>query len=218
MKYSTFRGLLQLVFFCSTTLAFSQKKILLPHKLSFGLHVVNLEDTKFAVDYFKIDYSKHITRHSSLATSVGFISYFKENSSKYFPEFNLPEEQDKGFSQDNVQQSMIMANINYQYNFEFLKRSELIVSLGPTVAYAIEVYSSGGSSEYIRKNDGTSEYQYTNYSSFEKQSDIGLNALLGYNYHINKKIDLGMVVNFQKYLLNNVSYVYAAGINVGYRF
>ncbi|WP_299289743.1 hypothetical protein [uncultured Mucilaginibacter sp.] len=188
------------------------------NNLQIGFHLMNIEDDKFALDYLKIEYQKDISKYSAFSTSFGFAAYTKYSSSKFFPSLHLPEEDIKRFNQSNNQSSLFMFNVNYVYNIYPFKRGNFVVKAGPTVSYLIEVRDTDGFSQIGFKPDGSYVYEYTNYSTFKKSYDYGINFILGYNFDLSKKFNLITYVNYQKYLQNVNPYIYALGVEVGYKF
>lgn len=188
------------------------------NNLQMGLHLMNLEDDKFALDYLKVEYQKDISRHSAFTTSIGFASYTKHYNSKLYPDLDLPEEREEGFVKDNNHSSLIMFNVNYAYRFYPFKRGNMIVKVGPTVSYLIETRFFSGSAQIGFRPDGTYAYQYSSYSLFQKSYDYGINFVVGYNVDLSKKVNMVTYMNHQKYLGNINPYVYALGVGVGYKF
>lgn len=188
------------------------------NNLQMGFHLMNLEDDKFALDYLKVEYQKDVSKHSAFSTSFGLAAYTKYLNTKFFPSFHLPEEDVKGFNQSNNQSSLFMFNVNYVYNIYPFKRGNIVVKVGPTVSYLLEARDYTGFSEIGVRPDGSYVYEYTNYSNFSKRYDYGINFVIGYNFDLSKKFDLVTYVNHQKYLGNVNPYVYALGVEVGYKF
>ena len=188
------------------------------NNLQMGFHLMNLEDDKFALDYLKIEYQKDMSKHSAFSTSFGFAAYTKYSNTKFFPSFNLQEEDVKGFNQSNNQSSLFMFNVNYVYNLYPFKKGNFVVKVGPTVSYLIEARDFSGFSQIGFKPDGSYVYEYTNYSNFSKRYDYGINFVVGYNIDLSKKFNLTTYINHQKYLGNINPYVYALGVEFGYKF
>jgi len=212
-----------LLFFCNSIIsAQSTDKNSIPNKtannLQVGFHLMNIEDDKFALDYLKLEYQRDLTRHSSFSSSIGFAAYTKHWYSKFFPSLHLPEEDIRGFRQDNNQSSLIIFNVNYVYQVLFSKKGNFVIKLGPTVSYLLETRNFGGRAQSAYTPNGTAVYQYTNYSSFMKGFDYGINYVVGYNFNLNRKFNLVTYINHQKYLGNVNPYVYAAGVEIGYKF
>ncbi len=214
--------LLLLLAFYSFLMAQSTDKSSIPNKtannLQVGFHLMNIEDNKFALDYLKLEYQRDLTRHSSFSSSIGFAAYTKQSYSRLFPSLHLPEENVQGFDQNNNQSSLVIFNINYVYNVLFTKRGNFVVKIGPTVSYLLEARNHSAFSQIGFRPDGSAVYQYTNYSSFVKSYDYGINFVLGYNFNISKKFNLVTYLNHQKYLGNVNPYVYAVGVEIGYKF
>jgi len=188
------------------------------NNLQVGFHLMNLEDDKFALDYLKMEYQKGISKHSAFSTSFGFAAYTKYAYSRFFSSLHLPEEDVKGFNQSNNHSSLFMFNVNYVYNIFPFKRGNLVVKIGPTVGYLIEARDYSGYSDIGIRPDGSYVYQYTNYSNFSKRYDYGINFVVGYNVDLSKKFNLVTYINHQKYLGNVNPYVYALGVEIGYKF
>jgi len=188
------------------------------NNLQMGFHLMNLEDDKFALDYLKVEYQKDVSKHSAFSTSIGFAAYTKYANSRFFSSLHLPEEDIKGFNESNNQSSLVIFNINYVYNIYPFTKGNFVIKVGPTLSYLIEARNSGGFSEIGFRPDGTYVYEYTNYTEFKKRYDYGINFVVGYNFDLSKKFNLITYINHQKYLGNVNPYVYALGVEVGYKF
>jgi hypothetical protein len=182
--------------------------------LHFGAHYFNIEDEKFALDFFNIGYQKDLNKRFNWDTNLGFINYGRANKSSIISENNFIINPEDNFFYNNNNTSMICLNTRIGYSFIANKQMKLGLAMGVTVVMAKESRFLTGVSSY---NPNSGFITSSSYNIYETKFDNGLAPKLYYERIINNKISLEGAAEIYFHLRNEVSYIYALGLRVNYQ-
>jgi hypothetical protein len=203
------RKLFILLFFISI-LSYSLKAQKI-ESLHFGLHYFNIEDDKFSVDFINIGYQRNFKKNWLWDTSLGYISYSRENLESYNAYF-ITSLDNPTFNAFN-QTSIIALNSRIGYILSRQKKSNFGLAVGVTTVYKVEDYFATSVSFY---NPNTNRSTYSSYTTYHKAFDIGWTPKLFLERKINDSFSLEGAAEIYFHLRNEVSYIYALGLRVNY--
>lgn len=181
--------------------------------LHVGFHYFNLEDEKFTLDFINIGYQKDLSKRFNWDTSLGFISYSREDKSVIIRNNDPNIDQSKNFFTDINQTSILAFNSRIGYSFVKKPKKKIGLAVGLTTVYAIENRYMGGNSFY---NPNTGFLSSTSYVTYDKNFDIGWTPKLYYERKINSNFSIEGAAEIYFHLRNEVAYIYALGLRLNY--
>ena len=181
--------------------------------LHVGFHYFNLEDEKFALDFINIGYQKDLSKRFNWDTSLGFISYSREDKSVIIRNNDPNIDQSKNFFTDINQTSILAFNSRIGYSFINKPKKKIGFAIGLSTVYAIENRFLAGNSFY---NPKTGFLSSTSYVTYDKNFDIGWTPKLYYERKINSNFSIEGAAEIYFHLRNEVAYIYALGLRLNY--
>jgi hypothetical protein len=181
--------------------------------LHVGIHYFEIEDAKFALDFINIGYQKELSKRFIWDTSLGFISYSREEKSIIIRNNDPNIDQSKNFFTDINQTSVLAFNSRIGYSFVKKPKKKIGLAVGLTTVYAIENRYMGGNSFY---NPNTGFLSSTSYVTYDKNFDIGWTPKLYYERKINSNFSVEGAAEIYFHLRNMVPYIYALGLRLNY--
>jgi hypothetical protein len=198
-----------IILFAFISISYGQKK----SSLHLGIHYFNLEDEKFALDFINIGYQKEFTKRFNWDTSLGFISYSRQDKSFIHPYTDVIITDPNAYFDDFNQTSILAFNSRIGYSIIKKKKFNMGLALGITTVYAIESRYSTGNSFY---NPNTNFISYTSYAQYSNAFDIGWTPKLFVERKINSSLGIEAAAEIYFHLRNEVAYIYALGLRVNY--
>jgi hypothetical protein len=198
-----------IILFAFISISYGQKK----SSLHLGIHYFNLEDEKFALDFINIGYQKEFAKRLNWDTSLGFISYSRQDKNFIKPYADVIINDPNAYFDDFNQTSILAFNSRIGYSIIKKKKFNMGLALGITTVYAIESRFSTGNSFY---NPNTNFISYTSYAEYNKAFDIGWTPKFFVERKINSSLGIEAAAEIYFHLRNEVSYIYALGLRVNY--
>ena len=181
--------------------------------LQVGIHYFEIEDAKFALDFINIGYQKELSKRFIWDTSLGSISYSREENFIIIRDNDPNIDQSKNFFTDINQTSILAFNSRIGYSFVKKPKKKIGLAVGLTTVYAIENRYMAGNSFY---NPNTGFLSSTSYVTYDKNFDIGWTPKLYYERKINSNFSVEGAAEIYFHLRNMVPYIYALGLRLNY--
>lgn len=190
-----------------------------------GIHIVNLEDDKFAGDFYYNQYNRKIAKRIETGISLGLISYNhigkKERLSQYW-DGPLPP---------GVEDAVVYPNNRSNFSYQWLlnanasyapiqgKSFQLKFGCGFSMTRYVEALCSGVYlSMRYNKTTGNFEYSTTSQSSYSKVFSFAYNFFVEPEWSVTPRFFVSARISPYFFFDNLAPYIYSAGIAVGVRF
>jgi hypothetical protein len=190
----------------------------------FGANLVNLEDDKFAVDFYYNQYSRRIAKRVEVGLGLGLISYAHDDGRKemlsdlwWGP---LPAGvEDVVISPGNsTYSSQWLLNANISYAPIQHGRFQLKIGGG----FSMTHYSGGYTNnfEYAAWLSTTGQFHYSKVTinEYEHAVSFAYNFFVEPEYSINSRFFVSARVSPYFFFDNLAPYIYSAGLTAGIRF
>jgi hypothetical protein len=189
----------------------------------FGANLVNLEDDKFAVDFYYNQYSRRIAKRVEIGIGLGLISYTRDGRKVMLSELWL------GPLPAGVEDVVIYPG-NYNYSSQWLLnanisyapiqhgRFQLKIGAGFSMTHYSGGYNSLGMYRAWLSTTGKFNYSSVNINEYEHAVSFAYNFFVEPEYSINSRFFVSARVSPYFFFDNLAPYIYSAGITAGIRF
>jgi len=189
-----------------------------------GMHIVNLEDDKFAGDFYYNQYNRKIAKRIETGIGLGLISYNhigkKEWLSEYLTPF--PSGQKDAVVYPNSgsyfsYQWLLNANVSYAPIHH--RKFQLKFGCGFSMTRYAEAFVSGGSIA-INYHHATGELAYstTSQNSYDKVISFAYNLFVEPEWSVTPRFFVSARVSPYFFFDYLAPYIYSAGVTAGVRF
>lgn len=207
-----------------TVCFFSAKTQNYKNSYRIGAHFVNLEDDKFACDFYYNQYNRKITKRIEVGIGLGLISYNHDGKKELLSEFwgaPLPSgvEDVVVYPGNSNFSSQWLLNANISYAPIQRKKFQLKLGCGFSMTHYTEGHVKGGMIS-ARQNLTTGKFEYSAIS----ENSYGNVVSFAYNFFIEPEISLtprffiSARVSPYFFFDNLAPYIYSAGVTAGIRF
>jgi len=189
-----------------------------------GMHIVNLEDDKFAGDFYYNQYNRKIAKRIETGIGLGLISYNHIGKKEWLSEYLTPFPSGQ---KDAVVYPNGGSNFSYQWllnaNVSYApiqhRKFQLKFGCGFSMTHYAEGYVKGGSIEinYDKAKDKL-KYSTTSQNSYAKVISFAYNFFVEPEWSVTPRFFVSARVSPYFFYENLNPYIYSAGIAAGVRF
>jgi len=190
-----------------------------------GMHVVNLEDDKFAGDFYYNQYNRIILKRIETGIGLGLISY-NHIGKKEWLSHNWG-----GSLPPGVEDAVVFPNYRSNFSYQWLlntsisyapihhKKFQLKIGCGFSATRYVVGTADGGSLS-MRYNKVTGEFKYatTSQNSYDKVISFAYNLFVEPEWSITPRFFVSARVSPYFFFDNLAPYIYSAGVAAGVRF
>lgn len=190
-----------------------------------GMHIVNLEDDKFAGDFYYNQYNRKILKRVETGIGLGLISYNHIGEKEW-----LSHNWD-GPLPIGVNDAIVLPNYRSNFSYQWLlntsisyapiqhKKFQLKIGCGFSATRYVVGTADGGSLS-MRYNKVTGEFKYatTSQNSYEKVFSFAYNFFIEPEWSVTQRFFVSARVSPYFFFDNLAPYIYSAGVTAGVRF
>lgn len=210
--------------FSLTICIFSAKSQNFKNSYRIGVHFVNLEDDKFAGDFYYNQYNRKIAKRIEAGMGLGLISYNHIGRKEWLSEYLTPFPSGQ---KDAVVYPNSGSNFSYQWllnaNVSYApiqhKKFQLKFGCGFSVTqYAGAFVSSGSIAINYNQTTGKLAYSTTSQNSYDKVFSFAYNFFVEPEWSITPRFFVSARVSPYFFFDYLSPYIYSAGVTAGVRF
>ena len=189
----------------------------------FGANLVNLEDNKFAVDFYYNQYSRRIAKRVEVGLGLGLISYTHDGRKEMLSELwgtPLPAgvEDVVVFPGNSNYSSQWLLNANISYAPIQYRRFQLKIGGGFSMTHYSGGYNGVGMFSAWLSTTGQFHYSSVTINEYEHAVSFAYNFFVEPEYSINSRFFVSARVSPYFFFDNLAPYIYSAGLTTGIRF
>lgn len=189
----------------------------------FGANLVNLEDDKFAIDFYYNQYSRRIAKRVEIGLGLGLISYTRDGRKEMLSEFwgaPLPAgvEDVVIYPGNSNYSSQWLLNANISYAPIQHRRFQLKIGGGFSMTHYSGGYIGGGMLNAWLSTTGKFEYSSVSFNEYEHAVSFAYNFFVEPEYSFTSRFFVSARVSPYFFFDNLAPYIYSAGITAGIRF
>lgn len=207
-----------------TVLFLSTKSQNYKNSYRIGAHFVNLEDDKFAVDFYYNQYNRIIAKRIEIGLGIGLISYNHNGKEEMLSEFWSaplpPGVKDVVVYPGNSNfSSQWLLNTNISYAPIQHKKFQLKIGCGFSMTHYSEGYINGGMIS-ARQDPKTGKFEYSsiNSNTYNKVVSFAYNFFVEPEWSLTPRYFISARVSPYFFFDNLAPYIYSAGVTAGIRF
>ena len=189
----------------------------------FGAGLVNLEDDKFAIDFYYNQYSRRIAKRVEVGLGLGLISYAHDGIKQKLSHFWIgpfpPGVEDVDIYPGNSNySSQWLLNASISYAPIQHKRFQLKIGGGFSMTQYSGGYNGGGMVSEWLSTTGKFYSSCVTFNVYEHATSFAYNFFVEPEYSINSRFFVSARVSPYFFFDNLAPYIYSAGLTAGIRF